>query len=381
VKRGDGVLEKVKVTLTAKVKIMPSPEQAEQLMQTLRAYRQACNRVSQLVFESRMLAVPGLHKVVYRDLRSTFALRSQMAQSVMKTVVARYKSVKSNGQPWTHIHFKKPEYDLVLRRDYSLLRGQILSINTIEGRIKVPYETRGMEAFFDGSWSFGTAKLIASRGKFFLHIPMTKEIEETPMQSIDQIVGVDLGINFVATTYDTKGKCAFYPGRAIKDKKSHYKVLRKQLQRVGTPSARRKLKRIGDREHRWMMDVNHRISKALVNRYDPNTLFVLEDLTGMRTRTETVHIKNRYEAVSWSFYQLRKMIEYKATLRGAKVIAVDPSYTSQTCPKCERANKANRDKKKHHFCCRACGYQSNDDRVAGMNLQRIGMKYIAEVVV
>src|SRR5690606_37770149 len=96
-KRGDRVTEKVKITLTAKVKIMPSPEQADRLIQTLRAYRQACNRVSQLVFESKMLSLPGLHKVVYRDLRSTFALRSQMAQSVMKTVVARYKSVKSNG--------------------------------------------------------------------------------------------------------------------------------------------------------------------------------------------------------------------------------------------------------------------------------------------
>ena len=106
-----------------------------------------------------------------------------------------------------------------------------------------------------------------------------------------------------------------------------------------------------------MTDVNHRISKALVNRYDPNTLFVVEDLTGIRTVTETVRVKNRYETVSWSFYQLRKMIEYKAALRGAKVIAVDPRYTSQTCPKCEHTNKANRDKKKHHFCCKACGYQ------------------------
>ena len=105
----------------------------------------------------------------------------------------------------------------------------------------------------------------------------------------------------------------FYPGRPIKDKRSQYKHLRKQLQQVGTPSSRRKLKRIGERENRWMTDVNHRISKALVNQYDPDTLFVVEDLTGVRTVTERVRVRDRYETVSWSFYQLRKMIEYKAS--------------------------------------------------------------------
>jgi IS605 OrfB family transposase len=303
-----------------------------------------------------------------------------MAQSVLKTVVARYKSLKSNGHPWTQVIFKKPEYNLVWHRDYSLSKS-LFSINTLSGRIKVSYEAKGMEAYFDSSWAFGTAKMVHKVGKFFLHISVSKEREETPVQAIKQVVGADLGINFVATVYDTDGKCTFFPGRRVKDKRSRYKQVRKELQQVGTPSARRKLKRSGEREHRWMMDVNHRISKALVHRYEPNTLFVVEDLTGIRAATETVRIAERYETVSWSFYQLRKMIEYKAMLRGAKVIAVDPRYTSQTCPKCGHKEKSNRDKKRHRFRCKKCDYQSNDDRVAAMNLQHIGMKYMAEVVV
>lgn len=244
--------------------------------------------------------------------------------------------------------------------------------------MKVPYETKGMESYLDGTWSFGTAKLIARRGKWYLHIPMTKEVDTVSLPSINQVVGIDLGINFVATTYDAAGKTVFYPGRPIKDKRSQYKHLRKALQQVGTASARRKLKRIGERENRWMTDVNHRISKTLVSQYDPSTLFVVEDLTGVRTKTERVRVRDRYETVSWSFFQQRKMIEYKAALRGARVIAVDPRYTSQTCPKCNRKNKANRDKRKHSFCCKVCSYRSNDDRVAAMNLQRLGIKYIAE---
>jgi putative transposase len=238
VKRGDTM----KVILTAKVKINPSPEQMNGLLRTSHAYRQASNFVAQIVFERKILSATILHTMIYRELRATFSLRSQMAQSVIKTVVARYKSLVSNGHPWTRVHFKKPAYDLVWQRDYSLGK-HTFSVNTLDGRIKVPFETKGMEAFFDGSWVFGTAKLIYKRRKFFLHIPMSKGVEETVLESINQVVGIDLGINFVATSYDTQGKCIFYPGKPIKDKRSQYKHLRKTLQQVGTPSSRRKLKR------------------------------------------------------------------------------------------------------------------------------------------
>src|SRR5690554_2770610 len=68
------------LTLTAKIKILPTPEQSEKLLQTLRAYRAACNDTSQLVFESQKMSVVFLHKQSYRHLRETYALRSQMAQ-------------------------------------------------------------------------------------------------------------------------------------------------------------------------------------------------------------------------------------------------------------------------------------------------------------
>ena len=83
-----------------------------------------------------------------------------------------------------------------------------------------------------------------------------------------------------------------------------------------------------------MQDVNHCISKALVERYPKHTLFVLEDLTGIRQATEKVIRKHRYEIVSWSFYDLEQKIRYKAERYGSKVINVNPAYTSQTCPCC-----------------------------------------------
>ena len=303
-----------------------------------------------------------------------------MAQSVLKTVIAQYKSLKTNNHPWTKVQFKKPEYDLVWNRDYSLVKG-LFSVNTLEGRIKVPFERKGMEKYFDHTWCFGTAKLVYKYNKFFLHIPMTKEVTDPLANDIKQVVGIDLGINFTATSYDSQGKTIFFDGRKAKHTRSKYKQLRRHLQRLKTPSARRKIKKIGQRENRWMTDVNHTVSKALVDRYGAHTLFVIEDLTGIRNATEKVRLSNRYETVSWAFYQLRQFLKYKAFLYQAMLIAVSPQYTSQTCPKCGHTEKANRNKIKHLFSCRNYGYKSNDDRIGAMNLQRKGIEYIVEVAV
>ncbi len=370
--KGCVVLE---ITVTAKIKINPKPEEISLLQETLNAYKKACNFVSTVVFDTKNLSQASLHKVTYQALRSDYAMRSQMAQSVMKTVIARYRSTISNGHNWTRIKFQKPEYDLVWNRDYSLTAG-LFSVNTLDGRIKVLFEIEAMEQYFDGTWFFGTAKLVNKYGKFFLHIPMTKEVKEAELADIRQVVGVDMGVNFLATTYDSQGKTTFFNGRDIKHKRAKYKRLRKQLQQKQTSSARQRLKKIGQRETRWMTNVNHQISKALVDRYGQNTLLVVENLTGIRAATEKVRVKDRYVTVSWAFYQLRQMLEYKAALHEAKVIAVDPKHTSQACPKCGHTEKANRNKKKHLFCCKTCGYTSNDDRIGAMNLQQKGIEYI-----
>ena len=365
-------------TITAKIKINLNETQVPLIKDTLFAYRKACNFASKEVFSTKNLSQAKLHTLTYEPLRKNFDMRSQMAQSVMKTVIARYKSAKSNGHDWSLIVFKKPEYDLVWNRDYSLVNG-IFSVNTLQGRIKVPFETKAMEQYFDGSWSFGTAKLVNKHGKFFLHIPMTKEFKEASPNNIGQVVGVDFGVNFIATTYDSKGETFFHRGRHIKDKRAQYSKVRKSLQQRGTPSSRRRLKAIGQKENRWMTDVNHQVSKALVDKYGKNTLFVLEDLTGIRNTTEKVRKSNKYVYVSWAFYQLRQMIEYKSQINESIAIVVDPRYSSQTCPKCGHTHKDNRNKKKHIFCCQNCRYTSNDDRIAAMNLQQKGIEYIVEV--
>jgi len=338
-------------TITAKIQIYTSENDRDLLTRTMRAYSNACNMISSEIFSAKELKQKKLHNALYYQIRTQFLLGSQMACSAIITTLARYKSTKSNGHEWSEIQFKQPECDLVWNRDYSLT-DNLFSVNTLDGRIKLKYQTKGMEKYFDGTWQFGTAKIVNKFNKWFLHIPMTKDTEPIRDAEINNIAGIDLGINFLATTYESNGKTEFYSGKQIKNTRGQSRATRKELQQRQTPSSRKRLKTIGQRENRYMADVNHCVTKALVTKYPKGTLFVLEDLSGVRNATEKVRVKNRYVSVSWAFFQFRLMLEYKAELHGHKVIVVPPKYTSQTCPKCGHIHKDNRNKKTHTFCCK-----------------------------
>lgn len=366
------------ITITAKVQIAATDTDKVLLNKTMSVYCDACNYVSDYVFRTHDLKQFSLNKILYSTLREKFGLKSQMAQSVCKTVIARYKTILENQNEWIKPSFKKPQYDLVWNRDYSLTQN-CFSVNTLNGRVKLPYFAEGMSEYFNHSiYKFGTAKLVNKHGKYYLHIPVTYEVEESNISDICNVVGIDRGINFVVATYDSKHKSGFVSGKAIKQKRANYSRLRKELQMRHTPSSRRRLKAIGQRENRWMQDINHQVSKALATGNPKHTLFVLEDLTGICNVTERVKTKNRYVSVSWSFYDLEQKLIYKAKQNQSSVIKVDPRYTSQCCPACGHTEKSNRNKKIHLFTCKNCGYTSNDDRIGAMNLYRMGINYLAD---
>ena len=97
--------------------------------------------------------------------------------------------------------------------------------------MKLPYFAEGMSKYFNHSiYKFGTAKLVNKHGKYYLHIPVTYEVEESNISDICNVVGIDRGINFVVATYDSKHKSGFVSGKAIKQKRANYSRLRKELQ-------------------------------------------------------------------------------------------------------------------------------------------------------
>lgn len=398
------------VLKTMKLHIHVSEEDEFLLKDLTTKYSEACNALSEYLFQHHFpMNFMVLQNAMYQTIRDMYGLKSQMTISACKTVTARYKSIQEQlyKKPykwkdeddewhyetrtlewlWKPVMFRRPQADLVRNRDYSFVTDKktgevLLSLNTLSKRVKVSFDVPDyFEKYFDGTWQFGTGKIVSLMGEWYFHIPMSKEdMEVFDKEKPSHVVGIDRGLRFILTAYDERGKSTFISGKNIMRIRQKYNDVRAELQAKGTKSAKRRLKKLSGRENRWMSDVNHRLSKTLVETYGSGSLFVIEDLKDVSFSNDNLSNqsnKGRNDLRSWAFYQLEQYLTYKADAVGSCVLKVPANYTSQRCPKCGRILKENRHHDKHMYVCDACGYQSNDDRIGAMNLQMLGTLYVS----
>jgi IS605 OrfB family transposase len=365
----------MEIVRTLKLQLKLTDEEKLLIDNTLSALKKALNYTSKVAFDNGEITnKPKLQKLVYTTLREEYGLKSQMAVNVCTSVCGNYNSQHSNGVYGSLATYKYGKALYSYGRDYSFLNdGKTISINTIEKRIKLPFKVPNyFKKYLNKTWTFGSMEVVKNNNKYYAHITVNKETEETPIEQYNNIIGIDLGQNFIATVYDSHGYTKFYKGRYLKDIRAKNKHLRKQLNKKGTHNAHNKICSINQRESRFMTDVNHQISKSIIEyakKY--KSIIAMEDLTGINLSCK-VKKENRYYRVSWAFDELQRFIEYKAVQAGLKVIYVNPKYTSQTCPLCGYTHKDNRNKTLHLFKCKACGYTLNDDLIGAKNIHHKG---------
>ncbi len=349
---------------TVLVKLGPAPEHHASLLRTLEAFNAACNAIAVVAFRERCSNKIALQRLVYYDTREQFGLSSQMVIRAISKVSEAYKRDKTK-QPRFRPHGAMV-YD---ERICSFPRIDRVSLLTLDGRVEVPFR---FGAYAEGMLqrTRGQADLLYRKhsNTFFLAITVDAP-EATPTDTAD-FLGVDLGIIQLATTSD--GEFLNYtaaPKHAhVNQVRARYSRFRQKLQKKGTKSAKRLLRKCSGREKRFGKDVNHCISKAIVSTAKGTGRGIaLEDLTHIRSRVNGSK-RQRRVLHSWSFFQLRAFIAYKAALAGIRVVYVNPAYTSQTCSACGHCEKANRHTQSK-FLCRSCGFSAHADVNAAVNIR------------
>jgi putative transposase len=82
------------ITLTAKLKLLTTPDQFQALRATILAYRAALNYVSAYSFaHGKTSSGKRLQRATYDDLRRQFGLPSQMACNVPRQVGSTYRAL------------------------------------------------------------------------------------------------------------------------------------------------------------------------------------------------------------------------------------------------------------------------------------------------
>ncbi|GIV81520.1 MAG: transposase [Anaerolineae bacterium] len=340
----------------AQVKLQPTPEQAYQLRLTLETVNAAANFVSDYAWETKTFRQYDLHHACYYAVRERYELSAQMTVRLLAKVADAYKLDRKTQRRF-HPHGSIAYDNRILAWK---LAAQTVSIWTVEGRQTIPF-VAGERQLALLPFMQGEADLVYRRGEFYLH--QVCEVDEPPVEDVDEFLGVDLGVVNIAT--DSDGTT--YSGNVVNNVRHRHRRLRSKLQRKGTKSARRRLKKLAGKERRFATDVNHTVSKRIVAAAkDTGRGIALEDLRGIRERV-TVRRAQRVTLHSWPFYQLRTFVEYKAKLAGVPVIAVDPRNTSRTCPVCGCTDKRNRPSQAV-FSCIQCGFSGPADYIAAVNI-------------
>jgi len=337
------------------IKLAPTKEQYDSLLETMERFNEACNYISNLAFEQYTASQVKLHHLAYRYLREHFGLSAQMAVRVVGKVVEVYRRDKSR------LHHFKPHSAMVYDNRILSFKGlDKVSILTLQGRQLIPIRI-GEYQEVRINRIVKQCDILLRKGIFYLALTVDAP-EATPYDPVD-VLGVDLGIVNLAVDSDEE----YYSGKEVDNIREKTDKLKTSLQSKGTKSAKRHLEKLSGREANFRRNTNHTISKRLVSKAkDTNRLIALEDLKGISDCT--VRKSQRRKHKSWAFYQLRKFISYKAKLAGVLIELVDPQYTSQTCPRCGHISKHNR-VSQSLFSCEVCAFASNADFAASLNIR------------
>lgn len=342
---------------TVACKLKPSQSQTEALRATLQTFANACNAALVIAHKTGKHRAYELQRECYRDIKGATGLTSNY---VIRAIARVAQSFGKKRPPTT---FRPTSIDL----DKDLIRfipfNETVSIATVRGRQKIKLQLGNYQRHLLKNQKLTAGVLAYDRKHRTFHVHFVIDVSEPPPNP-QGTLGVDMGINRIVTT-NTKGPIS---GKNLNRKREKMSRVRASLQSRGTKGAKRILKRLCRKESRYQSDVNHCISKEIVEEArTTNKAIVLENLSGIRQRGNSKGKRMRRMLGRWAFYQLRTFIEYKAKEAGVHVIFIDPKYTSRTCSDCGLIGH----RRKHLFKC-SCGFTCDSDINASRNIAAQG---------
>lgn len=307
---------------------------------------------------------------------------SQVLQMAIKDLVCAYENFFSGRKGYPV--FKSRE-----KTKLSFRFPQHFQIDEANGRIKIP--KIGWIQYRNSRKIRGKAKQLTiyyKCGKWYAAIQTEMEYNKPLPNGGD--VGIDLGVKRLVTQDDGT---YFTHNPALKKASIRLDVLQKQLSHKTRGSknwqkAKDKLAKQYKKVTNIQEDTLHKVSTTISKNH---AVVYVEDLDFnnlMKSRKGTMDnpgkgVKHRSRVNraigEQGLGKLVRMLGYKLDWNGGYLIKVDPAYTSQTCPECLSIDKKNR-KTQSSFSCVQCGYSDNADKVAAINVKRVGRAQLACVV-
>ena len=347
--------------LSETIKLKMTKEQKTLVVAAMNEYINTVNCLVSDVFDNNK----SINKYTSADVKADLpsALRNQCIRDAKSVVKKHNKDVQKMKAKDPSIPVLKKPCCYINNQNFKINGKRIefpVIIDKKSKRISVQttITKRQVELFTNAK--LGTMRIVRKGHKIVAQI--VYETAEPDLSDNSNVIGVVLGIKCPAVSYCSDGSVKFYGnGRKNKYMRRHYNSIRRKLQKAKRMKA---VKRIKNKEQRIMKDIDHKLSRSIINTALAHKVSVikLERLTNIRSTTRTSR-ENNHSLHNWSFYRLSKYIEYKAKIAGIEVEYVNPAYTSQKCPKCGHIHHAN----DRHYSCK-CGYHTHRDLLGAINI-------------
>lgn len=256
-------------------------------------------------------------------------------------------------------------------------------------RIKLP--KAGWVRFFKSREVEGEIKNVTVTRQltgWFMSVQVEQQVElNLNLHPSTTAIGIDVGICNFATTSD--GEVIEPINIFRKTQKKLAKAQRHLKRKVKFSSNWKKEQRKISKIHHDIANIRKDFLHKTSTRLSKNhALIVIEDLQiSNMTKSAKGTLANPGKNVSaksglnksildqgWGMF--RQFLEYKQFWNGGLLVAVNPQYTSQTCPICGFVSKDNR-KTQSKFKCLKCGHVGNADVVAARNILAAGQSVLA----
>ena len=319
--------------ITYNIKLVPkNKEESDLLHNTLLEHQKVWNYMSEYAFKSKKIDKKLLHDKNYHQCRKLFPdCPSQVIIRAKDSVYATYKTIQSNKQR-SKLTESAKQINLSLRLDkriYTFLDNNQIKLTTTGKRIVCDFKPYPKFSKLLKTYSLCDPLVFFKDNVFWLAVSFS--VPE-PVHIENGYLGVDLGERRLITTSE---------GIAISDKqfleqKRQLRYLKRQLnsnlKTNKSHSAKTKLKKLKRKEKNKNKNTSYQLANEIL-KTKMNTI-VLEDLSslkknnlGKKNYKKGKSSKNRLSQMS--FFELQRILTYKALLNGKRVVTVNPYLTSQ----------------------------------------------------
>ncbi|MCW8828378.1 MAG: transposase [Gammaproteobacteria bacterium] len=358
-----------------KVRIYPTPEQAEFLNRQFGAARFIYNKALHII--SSQYKRHGTKLRAKQDLKPLLAvakksrkyhwLRDFDSIALQQACINLDKAFQNFFDPKLPARYPKFKRKHAKQSSY-----HCMSVKAGDNWIKVP-KLGPIKARIHRELS-GTLKSITLTrtvtGKYYASLLVEDGVEAPPpLQSVDSVLGVDMGLTHLAI--DSNGHKTANP-RFLKRAQTTLRRKQKALSRCqkgskGRAKARLKLAKAHERLANTRADFQHNLSRRLI---DENQAVVVETLKVknlLKNRKLAKHIAD----ASW--FSLIQKLEYKAREQGKYLVKIDQWFaSSRTCSCC--GHKADSmSLKVRRWTCTNCGTRRDRDINAAINIRQQGI--------